>query len=62
MRSQLNYWHLAREFTADPQLNTSFLECNPTERIFTESVTDVFQLFASHKVAARRLVSKRARI
>lgn len=62
MRSQLNYWHMAREFTQDPQLNTSFVECNPTERIFAENITDTFQLFASHKVAARRLVSKRARV
>lgn len=62
MRNILNYWHLSREFTDDPTLNTSFVECVPTERIFADTNTDTFQLFASHKVAARRLVSRRARV
>lgn len=62
MRNILDYWHLSRDFTDTPQLNTSFVSCNPTERIFADSNTDTFQLMASHKVTARRLVSKRARI
>lgn len=62
MRSLLNYWHLGREFTDDPTLNSTFVECLPTERIFADTNTDTFQLFASHKVTARRLVSKRARV
>ncbi len=61
MRELLNFWHLAREFTQTPQLNSSFLECNPTERIFADSNTDTFQLKVNHQVTARRLVSKFAR-
>lgn len=38
MRSSLDYWHMGRKFPADfvgaPQLNTSFVESDPTTRIF----------------------------
>lgn len=61
-RDVLDTWHLARDFTSDPQLNSSFVECTPTERIFADTNTDVFQLMANHQVTARRLVSKRARV
>jgi len=38
MRTTLNYWHLGREFASPPLLNSSFIECNPSKRIF--AVTD----------------------
>ena len=34
MRTSLNYWHLGREFASPPLLNSSFVECNPSKRIF----------------------------
>ena len=34
MRSSLNYWHLGREFSNPPLLNSSFVMCNPSKRIF----------------------------
>ena len=34
MRTSLNYWHLGREFASPPLLNSSFVECNPSTRIF----------------------------
>lgn len=36
MRSTFDYWHLGREFdpAAPPQLNSSFIECNPRKDIF----------------------------
>lgn len=34
MRDELAYWHMARDFTGDVNLNSSFVECNPTKRIF----------------------------
>lgn len=34
MRTSLNYWHLGREFASPPLLNSTFVECNPSKRIF----------------------------
>lgn len=34
LRTDLNYWHLARVFTETPTLNSNFLECDPDHRIF----------------------------
>lgn len=36
MRDIFDYWHLGRQFTTTPGLNSSFVECNPanTKRIF----------------------------
>lgn len=62
MRELLDYWHLGREFDEDPQLNSSFVECAPTERVFADATSDTFQLMVDHKVTARRLVARRARI
>jgi hypothetical protein len=33
-RTTLDYWHLGRIFDTEPTLSTSFVECNPTKRIF----------------------------
>lgn len=38
-RNTLNYWHMGRIFDNKPELNKSFVECNPTKRIF--AVTDL---------------------
>ena len=55
--SELNYWHLAREFSSDPALNASFVQCVPTERIFPVSTNDVLYVMAKHSIQARRLVA-----
>lgn len=34
MRSELSYWHMARSFDTEPNLNADFVTCNPTKRIF----------------------------
>lgn len=34
MRDRLDYWHLGRDFADAPILNSSFIECNPSKRIF----------------------------
>lgn len=40
-RSSLAYWHMGRIFSAPPVLNTSFVECDPTFRVFAnETATD----------------------
>lgn len=34
MRNTFNYWHLGRIFDSEPALNSDFIECNPSKRIF----------------------------
>lgn len=36
MKTSLEYWHLGRKFSNYPALNSSFIECLPSERIFVE--------------------------
>jgi hypothetical protein len=33
-RTTLDYWHLGRKFATEPSLNTAFINCDPTKRIF----------------------------
>jgi len=55
--TELNYWHMAREFASDPALNASFVTCVPTERIFPVATNDVLYVMAKHSIQARRLVA-----
>lgn len=34
MRDTFDYWHLGRQFASVPSLNDTFIECNPSKRIF----------------------------
>lgn len=52
----LNFWHMARIFASDPALNADFVKCVPTERTFAVPSEDVFYVYASHSIQARRLV------
>ena len=61
MTDTLDYWHFGREFSSDPALNGSFIECTPTERVFAQSATDNILGMFKHKIAARRLVKKSVR-
>lgn len=58
-RTSLNDWHLARQFSGDPALNASFVECNPSKRIFAEQTQDSLWAMFSHSIQARRMVGKR---
>lgn len=59
--STLDFWHLAREFGAAPTLNSSFVQCDPTNRIFADQTgTDTLWMMIYHKLIARRLVSRNA--
>lgn len=60
-RTTLDYWHMAREFTAQPVLNGSFVSCDPTNRIYGDQTADQIYAMVAHRLSARRLVSKRAR-
>ena len=57
--STSNDWHLGRVFASDPALNTSFLECNPSKRIFAEQTKDSLKLLVDHKIVARRQVGRK---
>lgn len=59
--STLDFWHMAREFGAAPTLNSSFVQCDPTNRIFADQTgTDTLWMMIYHKLIARRLVSRNA--
>lgn len=58
--SSLNYWHLAREFSSSPALNSTFVSCIPTERVFAVPSEAVLWNMARHSIQARRLVSGNA--
>ncbi|AJK28223.1 putative major capsid protein [Eel River basin pequenovirus] len=60
--SNLNYAHMARDFTSDTALNSSFITCNPpNSRVFAQSVKDNLLAMNQHKIAARRVVKKYAK-
>lgn len=60
--SNLNYAHMARDFSSDPSFNSSFVTCNPpNNRVFAQSIKDNLLSMNQHKIAARRIVKKYAR-
>lgn len=56
-RDTLDFWHFARQFSSDPALNASFVNCNPTENPFAVPSTDVLYIMAKHSIQARRIVA-----
>lgn len=56
--STLNYWHMARDFSSAPALNSAFVTCTPTERTFAVPSQDVLYIMAHHSIQARRMVAK----
>jgi hypothetical protein len=54
----LDHWHMGRELTGDPALNSSFITCSPTNRVFAQSATDNLIGMFRHSIQARRLVKK----
>lgn len=56
--SVLDYWHMARDFSTDPALNQSFVECVPTTRVWPTAAEDKLYIMARHSIQARRLVSQ----
>lgn len=59
-RGSMSFWHLNRIFTGKPNLNTTFVECNPSNRIFATSQTqdDKFWVQIYQDVKALRLMPK----
>lgn len=59
-RGTLDYWHLGRMFASEPALNESFVECDPSKRIFNVQSDDTLWVAVQHDMVARRLVSRNA--
>jgi hypothetical protein len=59
-RGNMSFWHLNRIFTGKPNLNTTFVECNPSNRVFATSQTsdDKFWVQIYQDVKALRLMPK----
>lgn len=57
-RTTLNTWHLSREFGSAPSLNSTFVQCSPSTRIFADTSNDNLYVCANHSIQARRLVSR----
>lgn len=54
----LDDWHLGRIFTSDVALNSTFVNCTPSTRIFQSTSTDQLLIMAMHNLVARRMVKK----
>ena len=59
-RGNLSFWHLNRIFEDKPNLNTTFVECKPSNRVFATSETedDKFWVQIYQDVKALRLMPK----
>lgn len=57
-RSSLDHWHLARHFASAPALNSDFVTCNPSDRIFQAPAEDTVWTMAHNRIVARRLVTR----
>lgn len=49
-------FHMSREFSAAPTLNGSFVECTPTDRIYSDTGMPELLITARHDIRAARLV------
>ena len=57
-RSSFDTWQLSREFGSAPSLNSTFVSCVPSTRIFADTTNDNLLVMAHHSIQARRLVSR----
>lgn len=59
-RGNMSFWHLNRIFSEKPNLNTTFVECRPSNRVFATSETsdDKFWVQIYQDVKALRLMPK----
>lgn len=58
MRSTFDYWHLGRKFDSAPALNSDFIKCNPSKRIFAVPSEDGFIFNIANIVRAVRPLPK----
>lgn len=53
-RTTLDFWHMGRIFATQPALNATFVESDPTTRIFASSADDVLWVQIYNSIKARR--------
>ncbi len=56
-RGELDFWHLARIFESFPELNSTFINCVPSKRIFNVQNRDALWMNVRHSIVARRMVA-----
>ncbi|WNK13861.1 MAG: major capsid protein [Microvirus sp.] len=56
-RTDLDYWHMARKFADTPVLNASFIQSDPSKRVFADEVAPGCLVMVSHSIQARRMVT-----
>lgn len=56
MKTTLDFWHLGRKFSSQPALNSTFISCNPSDRIFTVEGQEQVIAHIFNKVIAKRKV------
>lgn len=59
-RTTQDYWNMARVFENRPSLNSEFITCNPTDRVFqlSESLSDQLYCMINNDLRAKRLISR----
>lgn len=59
-RSSLSFWHLGRIFSARPGLNSTFIEADPSTRIFavTSGTNNKLYCHVFHRISAQRPLPK----
>src|SRR5262249_346543 len=55
---KVDTWHLSREFGSAPALNSTFVSCVPSTRIFSDTSNDNLYVCCNHHIIARRLVKR----
>lgn len=57
-RSTLNTWHMARDFSGLPTLNSAFVTSDPTNRVYQATASAQLYVMAYHNIQARRMLCK----
>lgn len=59
-RTTLLDWHMGIDYGSQPALNSDFVKCVPTTRIYASTNTDQLYINLKHSIQARRLVPFKA--
>ena len=57
-RTTLDFWHMARKFASEPSLNSSFVQCDPTTRVYADETDNQLWVMVNHSIQARRLLAR----
>lgn len=56
-RTTMDHWHYGRIFASQPVLNASFVQADPTVRVYQEQTADPLWIMANHSIQARRMLA-----